>query len=92
MGGAQAGELASRLAADALEERAHGHRGAETLVDLVQEANERIYRRALDDPAAAGMGTTVTVALVDEERGDGRARATSATRAPISSAGERSSS
>jgi serine/threonine protein phosphatase PrpC len=67
MGGAQAGEVASRLAADALEEAALGHRTADTLLTAVQDANERVYRRALEDPGAAGMGTTVTVALVDED-------------------------
>jgi protein phosphatase len=69
MGGAQAGELASRLAAAALEERTREMRGTEAVVELVREANARIYRRALEDPAAAGMGTTATVALVDEEDG-----------------------
>jgi protein phosphatase len=69
MGGAQAGELASRLAAAALEERTREMRGTEAVVELVREANARIYRRALEDPAAAGMGTTATVALVDEEQG-----------------------
>lgn len=66
MGGAQAGELASRLAAAALEERAAGLRGEEAVAELVREANARIFHRALHDPAAAGMGTTITVALVDE--------------------------
>ena len=32
-------------------------------------ANDRVYRRALEDPAAAGMGTTVTVAVVDGAAG-----------------------
>ena len=69
MGGAQAGELASRIAAAALEERAPGLQGEETVVAVVQDANERIFQRSLHDPATAGMGTTVTVALVDEEAG-----------------------
>ena len=69
MGGAQAGELASRLAAAALEERARDRRGTEALVDLVREANARVYQRAIEDPTAAGMGTTVTVALADPDRG-----------------------
>ncbi len=37
-------------------------------------ANARVFERALQDPAVAGMGTTATVALVDEEAGDDRAR------------------
>lgn len=69
MGGAQAGELASRLAAAAIEERARGLSGRDAVVEMVREANTRIYRRALEDPTAAGMGTTATVALVDEESG-----------------------
>ena len=69
MGGAQAGELASRLAAAALEERTGGARGVEAVAALVREANARIYRRAAEGPAAAGMGTPATVVLVDEEDG-----------------------
>ena len=69
MGGAQAGELASRLAATALEEGGRGERGETAVAELVQAANARVYRRALEDPAAAGMGTTVTVGLFDGESG-----------------------
>jgi len=66
MGGAQAGEVASQLAASALE--AGGSDGLEgtTAIDaLIQEANRRIYDRASTDPTASGMGTTMTVALVE---------------------------
>ena len=67
MGGAQAGEVASRLAASALEgEDSDGLRGLERIDALIQEANRRIYDRATTDPAASGMGTTMTVALVEE--------------------------
>ena len=69
MGGAQAGELASRLAAASLEELPPGQGGEEVAAGLVQEANARIYRRAVEDPAAAGMGTTMTAALVDGAAG-----------------------
>jgi protein phosphatase len=67
MGGAQAGEVASRLAASALEggdSDALG--GLERLDALIQEANRRIYDRASNDPSASGMGTTMTVALVED--------------------------
>jgi serine/threonine protein phosphatase PrpC len=67
MGGAQAGELASSLAAAAIEERAAGLRGEEAVAALVREANARIFEHALTDPSAAGMGTTTTLALVDEQ-------------------------
>jgi PPM family protein phosphatase len=69
MGGAQAGELASRLAAASLKELSPGHSGEDAVAGLVQEANARIYRRAVEDPAAAGMGTTMTAALVDAAAG-----------------------
>ena len=69
VGGALAGEIASRLAAAALEERAAQDHGEETLAALLRQANDRIYARALDDPDAAGMGTVVTALLVDEAAG-----------------------
>ena len=67
MGGAQAGEVASQLAAAALREgsAAHGS-GRERVEALVQEANRRVFDRASEDAAASGMGTTMTVALVDD--------------------------
>ena len=65
MGGAQAGEVASKLAAAALEETDPGSlSGPERLESLIQEANRRVYERASSDPATSGMGTTMTVALV----------------------------
>jgi serine/threonine protein phosphatase PrpC len=69
VGGAQAGEIASRLAAAALETRPAGSFGTDTLTALILEANTRIYARALGDPEAAGMGTVVTALLVDEPAG-----------------------
>lgn len=66
MGGAQAGEVASKLAASALENGASaGLDGLEGVTELIQEANRRVYDRATSDPAASGMGTTMTVALVE---------------------------
>jgi PPM family protein phosphatase len=66
MGGAQAGEVASRLAASALEAGdSDGLEGLARLDALIQEANRRIYDRAASDPSASGMGTTITVALVE---------------------------
>jgi PPM family protein phosphatase len=67
MGGAQAGELASSLAAGAVrggEGTAGG--GEEYVVELIQEANRRVYQRSSQDAAVSGMGTTMTVALVEE--------------------------
>jgi serine/threonine protein phosphatase PrpC len=81
MGGAQAGEVASRLAAAAFREyhEADELPAGERLAAIVQEANRRIYERAREDAQASGMGTTVTAALLDGERlvlghvGDSRA-------------------
>jgi serine/threonine protein phosphatase PrpC len=77
MGGANAGEVAAALAADAL--RGEGGSGEDAVVDLIQEANRRVYQRATEDAAASGMGTTMTVALLENGRvrighvGDSRA-------------------
>jgi PPM family protein phosphatase len=66
MGGAQAGEIASRLAAAALEDTDPGAKsGAERVTSLIQEANRRVHERAIADPSTSGMGTTMTVALVE---------------------------
>jgi protein phosphatase len=66
MGGAQAGEVASKLAAAALEDTDPGTTGGvERVVELIQEANRRVYERSNTDPAASGMGTTITAALVE---------------------------
>jgi PPM family protein phosphatase len=80
MGGAKAGEVASGLAAAALKEAGtDGKSGEEHVTQLIQEANRRVFRRANEDREASGMGTTMTVALVEDGRvvfghvGDSRA-------------------
>ena len=80
MGGAKAGEVASGLAAAALKETdGDGSTGEEKVTSLIQEANRRVFLRANEDQEASGMGTTMTVALVEPERvvfghvGDSRA-------------------
>src|SRR5216117_1891519 len=65
MGGAQAGEVASRLATAALKESGPGSGGEQRIADLIQEANRRVYDRSSSDPNTSGMGTTITVALVE---------------------------
>jgi PPM family protein phosphatase len=65
MGGAQAGEVASRLAAGAVKEGRAERGGEARIVSLIQEANRRIYDRSTADPNVSGMGTTMTVALVE---------------------------
>jgi PPM family protein phosphatase len=70
MGGAKAGEVASGLAVEALQLRPDLSGDDEAyVVDLVQEANRRVYERATEDAEASGMGTTMTVALVDDAGG-----------------------
>jgi PPM family protein phosphatase len=66
MGGAQAGEVASRLAAAAFREfhEADELDPEERVAAIIQEANRRIYERARSDAQASGMGTTITAALV----------------------------
>jgi PPM family protein phosphatase len=76
MGGAKAGEIASQLAAAAVREE-EGERA--DVGELIREANRRVWERARDDAAAAGMGTTMTVALAADDHvtighvGDSRA-------------------
>jgi PPM family protein phosphatase len=67
MGGAQAGEVASGLAAAALREGSGDGGGERRVTALIQEANRRVHDRATTDAAASGMGTTITVALVEAD-------------------------
>jgi PPM family protein phosphatase len=65
MGGARGGEIASRVAATALGETVDGS-GEERVVALIQKANRQVFDRAAEDADASGMGTTMTVALVED--------------------------
>jgi PPM family protein phosphatase len=67
MGGAQAGEVASRLATAALKEAGADGGGEQRISDLIQAANRRVYDRSSSDPNTSGMGTTITVALVEDD-------------------------
>ena len=81
MGGAQAGEIASALAADALASETEASGGGEERVDGADPGGEpaRAPTR-VDDAAASGMGTTMTRRA--RRRRTARSRsATSATRA-----------
>ena len=69
MGGAQAGEVASRLAIEAFERGLRdgaGASGEELLAERVQEANQRIHEMSQATQERAGMGTTITAAHVGE--------------------------
>ena len=81
MGGAQAGEVASRIAAGAFE---RGPRNDDAsaegqLEEIAQQANRRIHKLAQEDSSRAGMGTTLTAALLRDDEvalghvGDSRA-------------------
>jgi PPM family protein phosphatase len=66
MGGARAGEVASRLAAAALQSGEVDGNGKERVSALIQAANRSVYERSSQDAEVAGMGTTMTVALVED--------------------------
>ena len=65
MGGAKAGEIASRIAAAVLESFTGGAGGERRVEGLIREANRRVYERSAEDESVSGMGTTMTVALVE---------------------------
>jgi protein phosphatase len=67
MGGAQAGEVASRMAVDAFDGGLRGGAPAQELRELITAANERIHASSRADERRAGMGTTITAAYVGEE-------------------------
>lgn len=66
MGGAQAGEVASRIAVEAFEQGLPPDGPPEQrLSAVVQRANGEIHRRSRTEAERAGMGTTVTAAYLD---------------------------
>ncbi len=80
MGGAQAGEVASRMATDAFEPGSDRDEAPESyLRSVVEEANTRIHELSHQDSARSGMGTTLTAALIADDEislahvGDSRA-------------------
>jgi serine/threonine protein phosphatase PrpC len=81
MGGAQAGEVASRMAVELFEPDMtdEGETPEQLLAERAREANRRIYELARSDAHRAGMGTTMTAAYVGEQEvsiahvGDSRA-------------------
>jgi protein phosphatase len=79
MGGAQAGEVASQIAAEYFEQRADAGNPEQQLAQLAQAANRRIFELSESDANLRGMGTTLTGALVADDEvtivhvGDSRA-------------------
>lgn len=73
MGGAQAGEHASKLAAETVREvvaqaaQSNGGCSPQTLVEAFHEANRRVMDQASHDPSMEGMGTTLVAALETKE-------------------------
>lgn len=66
MGGAQAGEHASKLAAETLWEMVYQDKGSmdsNGLVAAIEEANRRVMHAASTDSSLEGMGTTLVAAL-----------------------------
>src|SRR5919205_2142034 len=67
MGGAQAGEVASEIAAASFEGGLPDSGSAgDGLVSIIEHANRQIHDRSRADADLAGMGTTVTAAYVGE--------------------------
>jgi protein phosphatase len=65
MGGAQAGEVASKMAVEAFDGGLpEGGDPAGALSELVAGANRRIHRTSMQEEGRQGMGTTVTAAYV----------------------------
>ncbi len=68
MGGAQAGEVASKTAADAFDRDLPEVSPEQFLRETIETANRRIHELARADPSRAGMGTTITAAIVDAQK------------------------
>jgi serine/threonine protein phosphatase PrpC len=67
MGGAQAGEVASKIATETFEQGLPDSGSPEErLAERVREANHQIYELSRTDRERAGMGTTLTAAYVDD--------------------------
>lgn len=77
MGGHRGGEVASSLALDTVQRMFERREG--TLLEQVTEANRAVFERSQQDRSVAGMGTTLTAALIEGDRvhlahvGDSRA-------------------
>ncbi|MGD9735472.1 MAG: Stp1/IreP family PP2C-type Ser/Thr phosphatase [Solirubrobacterales bacterium] len=67
MGGAQAGEVASKTAVSAFEAELPQGPPERILEQTIKLANRAIHEQAQSDPNLAGMGTTTTAAILDPE-------------------------
>lgn len=87
MGGHKAGEIASSMVVDIIKEKfleEHDNLKEESYIvsiikESIKDANDIIYLKSLEDPKYSGMGTTITLAYVFENKvyighvGDSRA-------------------
>ncbi len=79
MGGHAAGEVASEIAVNTIQECAPAHPDAEELGAAVERANRAIINAAIAGEGREGMGTTCTAAMLEENKlviaqvGDSRA-------------------
>ncbi len=67
MGGAQAGEVASRIAAEEFDRDLPSGPPEAALREVFESANRQIHTHAASDESHAGMGTTLTAAIVDPQ-------------------------
>ena len=67
MGGAQAGEVASKAAAESFDRDLPEGPPEPFLRATIEAANRQIHELAREDPSRAGMGTTITAAIVNAE-------------------------
>ena len=67
MGGAQAGEVASKTSAESFDRELPAGPPERVLKQTIEGANREIHRLARADPNLAGMGTTTTAAILDEK-------------------------
>jgi PPM family protein phosphatase len=65
MGGAQAGEVASKAAAESFDRPLPEGQPEQLLRETIEGANRAIHALARKDPSLTGMGTTTTAAILD---------------------------
>lgn len=88
MGGHKAGEIASEMAIEIISKNLSNHLTDPSIAeediknriqDSISEANNKIYKKSMEDERYSGMGTTVTLAFITDDKifmghvGDSRA-------------------
>src|SRR6202000_1996317 len=71
MGGARAGEVASKTVVDAFDRPLPAAPPERVLRKTIEGANRTVYSLARKDPNLSGMGTTTTAAILDEGADEG---------------------